>query len=267
MPGGIFDFLLISTPQSIAKPSPGWNKVALLTAVRNSPCSCPFSVSLHPPLAALNSEPRPGSLFIANQKLSPRAGKVARSAERGAAKNSRMPRVIPPQLRLRSAERWLEYGRLAALPLAILPIPPDSPLAASPTGRARLESPVSRWRLLVQYKLGVQCRTPSRSDRFNGVTGGAGGPKGRNRNLHWPPLQKGYIVTHSYLFTSTPQSIAKPSPGWNKVALLTAVRNSPCSCPFSVSLHPPLAALNSEPRPGSLWVRFTIPCTISAGRQ
>ena len=94
---------LPSTPQSIAKPSPGWNKVALLTAVRNSPCSCPFSVSLHPPLAALNSEPRPGRLFIANQKLSPRAGKVARSAERGAAKNSRMPRVIPPQLRLRSA--------------------------------------------------------------------------------------------------------------------------------------------------------------------
>ena len=58
LPGGIFDFLLISTPQSIAKPSPGWNKVALLTAVRNSPCSCPFSVSLHPPQAALNSEPR-----------------------------------------------------------------------------------------------------------------------------------------------------------------------------------------------------------------
>ena len=92
-------YLFTSTPQAIAKPSPGWNKVALLTAVRNSPCSCPFSVSLHPPLAALNSEPRPGSLFIANQKLSPRAGKVARSAERGAAKNSRMPRVIPPQLR------------------------------------------------------------------------------------------------------------------------------------------------------------------------
>ena len=54
---------LPSTPQSIAKPSPGWNKVALLTAVRNSPCFCPFSVSLHPPLAALNSEPRPGSLL------------------------------------------------------------------------------------------------------------------------------------------------------------------------------------------------------------
>ena len=46
---------------------------------------------------------------------------------------------------------------------------------------------------------------------------------------------------------STPQSIAKPSPGWNKVALLTAVRNSPCFCPFSVSLHPPLGALGSNP--------------------
>ena len=43
---------------------------------------------------------------------------------------------------------------------------------------------------MVQYKLGVQCRTPSRSDRFNGVTGGAGGPKGRNRNLPWPPCKK-----------------------------------------------------------------------------
>ena len=87
-------------------------------------------------------------------------GKVARSAERGAAKNSRMPRVIPPS---------------ASLTLS--------------------SSPVSRWRLLVQYKLGVQCRTPSRSDRFNGVTGGAGGPKGRNRNLPWPPCKKGYKET------------------------------------------------------------------------
>ena len=52
--------------------------------------------------------------------------------------------------------------------------------------------PGSLW---VQYKLSVQCRTPSRSDRFNGVTGGAGGPKGRNRNLPWPPCKKGYIVT------------------------------------------------------------------------
>ena len=76
--GWFLFFVCISTSQSIAKPTPGWNKVTLLTAVRNSPCSCPFSVSLNPPLAALNSEPRPGSLLGAttNQKLSPLAGKV-----------------------------------------------------------------------------------------------------------------------------------------------------------------------------------------------
>ena len=49
--------------------------------------------------------------------------------------------ITPPAFATRNPQRWLEYGRLAALPLAILPIPPDSPLAASPTGRARLESP------------------------------------------------------------------------------------------------------------------------------
>ena len=93
---------------------------------------------------------------------------------------------------------------------------------------------------------------PSRSDRFNGVTGGAGGPKGRNRNLPWPPCKKGYKDAYLLFIFLTPQSIAKPSPGWNKVALLTAVRNSPCSCPFSVSLHPPLAALNSVPLRGAI---------------
>ena len=35
-------FSVVATTQSIAKPSPGWNKVALLTAVCNSPCSCLF---------------------------------------------------------------------------------------------------------------------------------------------------------------------------------------------------------------------------------
>ena len=78
--------------------------------------------------------------------------------------------------------------------------------------------------------------------------------------VHFTPQSRlrldGRSVSGLLLFISTPQSIAKPSPGWNKVALLTAVRNSPCSCPFSVSLHPPLAALNSEPRPGSLLERF-----------
>ena len=228
MPPGIcraalFAFLLISTPQSIAKPSPGWNKVALLTAVRNSPCSCPFSVSLHPPLAALNSEPRPGSLFIANQKLSPRAGKVARSAERGAAKNSRMPRVIPPS---------------ASLTLS--------------------SSPVSRWSLWVCSTNSAYSAVPLRGAIVSmGLRGVQGGLRGEIEIFPGPPAKKVIKMLICYLFVSTPQSIAKPSPGWNKVALLTAVRNSPCSCPFSVSLHPPLAALNSEPRPGSLLVRFT----------
>ena len=66
-------------------------------------------------------------------------------------------KLFPPQLRLRSAERWLEYGRLAALPLAILPIPPDSPLAASPTGRARLESP---------FRAGLICKLLKRTKRL-----------------------------------------------------------------------------------------------------
>ena len=96
--------------------------------------------------------------------------------------------------------------------------PPSASLTLS-------SSPVSRWRLLVQYKLGVQCRTPSRSDRFNGVTGGAGGPKGRNRNLPWPPCKKGYKET-----------------------------------PFSfVYLNPSVTAYAvPAPRPGSLLVQYTI---------
>ena len=78
--------------------------------------------------------------------------------------------------------------------------------------------------------------------------------------VHFTPQSRlrldGRSVSGLLLFTSTPQSIAKPSPGWNKVALLTAVRNSSCSCPFSVSLHPPQAALNSEPQGGRLICEF-----------
>ena len=55
----------------------GWNKVALLTAVRNSPCSCPFSVSLHPPLAALNFEPRQGSLLVLHSFKHKTRGRIA----------------------------------------------------------------------------------------------------------------------------------------------------------------------------------------------
>ena len=184
MDGGVATWLLLftSTPQAIAKPSPGWNKVALLTAVRNSPCSCPFSVSLHPPLAALNSEPRPGRLFIANQKLSPRAGKVARSAERGAAKNSRMPRVIPPQLRLRSAAPPFHGGAFGCST--------NSAYSAVPLRGAIVSM---------------------------GLRGVQGGLRGEIEIFPGPPCKKGYIVTlFSFVYLNpsvTACAVPAPRPG------------------------------------------------------
>ena len=86
---------------------------------------------------------------------------------------SKMPSclTVPPQLRLRSAA-----------------------------------PPASGGAFWVQYKHGVQCRTPSRSDRFNGVTGVARGPKGRNRNLPWPPGKKSLL---SRPWQQFPRSFAK----------------------------------------------------------
>ena len=47
------------------------------------------------------------------------------------------------------------------------------------------------WRLLVQDNLGVQGRPPSRSDRFNGVTGGVqGGLRGEIEIFPGPPAKK-----------------------------------------------------------------------------
>ena len=66
---------------------------------------------------------------------------------------------------------------------------------------------------------------------------------------HGEAMTKGERLKAAKLFYRSPSdNPPKLSPGWNKVALLTFVRNSPCSCPFSVSLHPPQAALNSKPR-------------------
>ncbi len=107
---------------------------------------------------------------------------------------------------------------------------------------------------MVQYKHGVQCRTPRGAIVSMGLRGVQGGRRGEIEIFPGPPAKNFINELPSLLFISTPQSIAKPSPGWNKVALLTAVRNSPCSCPFSVSLIRPLGALNSEPRSGSLLV-------------
>ena len=52
-------------------------------------------------------------------------------------------------------------------------------------------------------------------------------------------------------FDSSPASPGHS--GWNMVALFAAAHNSPCSCPFSVSLHPAQRALNSEPQEGAFW--------------
>ena len=64
-----------------------------------------------------------------------------------------------------------------------------------------------------------------------------------------------YDTPSVFCFAKSTSPATQGHSGWNKVVLLTAVRNSPCSCPFSVSLHPPLAALNSEPQRGRLNVR------------
>ena len=126
--------------------------------------------------------PRPGSLFIATKKLSPRAGKVARSAERGAAKNSRMPRVIPPQLRLRSAAPPFHGGAFGCST--------NSAYSAVPLRGAIVSM---------------------------GLRGVQGGAKGRNRNLPWPPCKKGYKETpfsFVYLYPSvTACAVPAPRPG------------------------------------------------------
>ena len=65
------------------------------------------------------------------------------------------------------------------------------------------------------------------------------------------PFQ-GRLTPSVFCFAKSTSPATQGHSGWNKVALLTTVRNSPCSCPFSVSLHPPQAALNSEPQGGRL---------------
>ena len=80
-------------------------------------------------------------LVVAPKRLPGRGAGTALAVTEGLRQTERCELLYNPSGSLRSPQRWLEYGRLAALPLAILPIPPDSPLAASPTWRARLESP------------------------------------------------------------------------------------------------------------------------------
>ena len=58
--------------------------------------------------------------------------------------------------------------------------------------------------LLVQCKHIVQCRTPRGAIVSMGLRGGAGRPKGRNRNLPWPPCKKVIKKLICFLFISTP---------------------------------------------------------------
>ena len=62
----------------------------------------------------------------------------------------------------------------------------------------------------------------------------------------------GFDTPSVFCFAKSTSPATQGHSGWNKVALLTAVRNSPCSCPFSVSLTRPQDALNSEPQGGRL---------------
>ena len=128
-----------------------------------------FCVHLNPSVSLRSTAPRPGSLFIANQKLSPLAGKVARSAERGMAQRSQAVLLFP-----------LSFAYAQQLPH-------------------------KWWRLFgVRYKLGVQCRTPRGAIVSMGLRGVQGGAKGRNRNLPWPPCKKVIKKLICFLFISTP---------------------------------------------------------------
>ena len=129
-----------------------------------------------------------------NQKLSPQAGKVDTNGVSGRKGNgSEIPSaaICSPSVTACAATRTL-VGIWSSCYAAACNTPYSarfSPRCIAHWARsARI--PRKRGRLKLQYKLGVQCRTPSRSDRFNGVTGVARGPKGRNRNLPWPPGKK-----------------------------------------------------------------------------
>ena len=111
-------------------------------------------------------------LIYLHQKLSPRAGKVARSAERGAAKNSRMPRVIPPQLRLRSAAPPFHGGAFGCST--------NSAYSAVPLRGAIVSM---------------------------GLRGVQGGLRGEIEIFPGPPAKKVIKKLPSLLFISTPQTI------------------------------------------------------------
>ena len=113
---------------------------------------------------------------------------------------------------MRSAELGIRRGCIVASLFSVNPSAKRTPSVKPSVCQLPL-----RGSLLVQCKHGVQCRTPSRSDRFNGITGVARGPKGRNRNLPWPPGKKDYKVAYSSLFNSLSLAYGSTAPSTGRL--------------------------------------------------
>ena len=125
---------------------------------------------------------------------------------------------------MRSAELGIRRGCIVASLFSVNPSAKRTPSVKPSVCQLPL-----RGSLLVQCKHGVQCRTPSRSDRFNGITGVARGPKGRNRNLPWPPGKKVIKMLIFYLFVLLPQSRLRLDSSLDREAFGCILSAFPCN--------------------------------------
>ena len=165
------------------------------------------------------------SFSRSKQKLSPRAGDSSRArlvddkarGESGGigsvASGSEARRPYSNQRSWHEVPKgeWLRSAKCREMfPLSRLK-PTAPPQAVAPFGAVQT-------RRTVPY--------PSRSDRFNGVTGVARGPKGRNRNLPWPLGKKSIKqLTSLRLFQPLSHGLRRAS--------------SPAGEPFGIVQSPP----------------------------
>ena len=208
--------LFTSIPQSIAKPSPGWNKVALLTAVRNSPCSCPFSVSLIRPLGALNSEPRSGSLLVLPPtKSCPRLWGKWHEVPKGVRlKTAECRELFPLSFAYAQQNAGWNMVVLQRCRLQYSLFRPILPSLHRPLGALGSNPPFHGGAFWCSTNSAYSA-VPLRGAIVSmGLRGGAGGHKGRNRNLPWPPCKKGYKETPFSFVYLTPSvtAYAVPAP-------------------------------------------------------
>ena len=114
-------------------------------------------------------------------------------------------------------------------------------MCALPQSRLRFAGSPAGEPFGARHKLGVQCRTPSRSDRFNGVRGVQGGLRGEIEIFPGPPAKKVIRKLLSLLFISTPQSRLTPCqlPGrgafWCALQPLVQSRRAANDGPYSAS--------------------------------